>query len=428
MFNLFLFIVFIILNIYLVYGSSRIISLLIGLPINIAGSVYFSQIIFYQDFVGSNSVIILFLIFSFIFIFFGKKFFFPLLDKYLSNTNKITLKEIEYISYLLILGSFLAVFLNYSNLNFFSETRNYDLSKSGLKHIYTQFLILPKIASASGVLLLYFNLKNKKSIKLYLLSFLQILPVIIVTIMFGFRRSEIFHFLSPFFIYSVLIYAPNIIRNITKNKKRILSLLFSIFFLSGFAIDYTGPIRKYLFYCGTEGLCNLDNIRYYYIIDKERYRIPGETINVERIINRLNTNKIDYDFGTSTLNMLIFRFAPGILIGEDTRQKVRDNVTNRRGDLVPNTPVSGMGDSILSFGFFAPLKWLYSTLFFVPFFELIKKHSYFLLISLPPISSIIVHMFTHHLDLIAPDLITIFLVFKLINFSLNLFDKEIKKF
>ena len=127
-------------------------------------------------------------------------------------------------------------------------------------------------------------------------------------------------------------------------------------------------------------LCNLENIGYNFTTVR-KYRTPGESINIYRIINKLNNNQIDYDLGTSTLNMLIFRFAPGILIGEDLRQIARDNVNNRVNYLEAFTPPSGMGDSILSF-VSCSFKMVYSTLFFI-LFSINKKHSYFLLISLP---------------------------------------------
>ncbi len=429
MFVLFLFfILFLFLNIYLVFSSSRVFSLLIGFPINIAGSIYFSQELFYPEFSNNNYAVILFLLFSFIFLIASKKFLYPVIEKSLSNSKIISLKEIEYISYFFIISSTLALIVNYTNLSIYSINDSFENTQSGLGTIFILLLIFPKIAASSGILLFYFNLRNKKSIKLFLMSFLQLLPIIIITISFGFRRSEFFHLVSPFFIYSVFIYAPNIMQKIIKNKTRILSLLLSVFLISGISIDYTGPIRKYVYFCGFFGECNLENIRYYYITDRERYRVPGESLNINRIVNQLNTNKINYDFGTSTLNMILFRFFPEAVIGEDFRQSVRDNVNGRRKNLMDYTPVSGMGDSILSFGYLAPIKWIYSIFFFVLFFKLIQNHSYFLLISLPPISSIITHMFTHHLDLVAPDLIIIFLTFKLIYISSNLFNKNIKQF
>ena len=423
-----LFILFLFLNIYLVYSSSKLFSIIVGLPINIAGSIYFSQEFFYPELRDNNNALILFLFFTFIFILASKKILYPVIEKSLSEARVIDVKEIEYISYIFIIISTLALILNFSNLNFYSELRNTDLSQSGLKHIYTQFLIFPKLAASSGILLFYFNLKHKKSIKFFLLSFLQVLPISIITLFFGFRRSEFFHLLSPFIIFSIFTYAPNIIQKITKNKKRILSLLISIFLISGLSIEYTGPIRKYTYYCVVFGDCDMSNIREFYITDKERYRIPGESININTIVDQLNNNKIDYDFGTSSLNMILFRFFPDIIIGQNLRQIVRENFSGRVKDLLAYTPPAGIGDSILSFGYFAPIKWIYSISLFVIFFRIIRNHNYFLLISLPPISSIFTHMFTHHLDLVAPDLIFIFLTYKFINLSLNLFDKKIKSF
>lgn len=428
MFFLFL-ILFLFLNLYLINGSSKINSLIIGLPINIAGSIYFSQKFLYSEFIENDYAIVLFLIFSFIFVFLSKFTLFPTIDKSLSNFNTLNLLEIEYISYIYIIFSFLALLLNYSNASIYTTYDGifFD-TQSGLATIYAQLLIFPKIAASSGILLFYFNLKNKKSLKLFLLSLLQILPITIITIAFGFRRSELFHLLSPLLIFSVLNYAPNILRKIIKNKLRILFTFTFIFIISGLSIDYTGPLRKYLVNCSRYAECNINTINEYHLIAKEKYRIPGETLNISRIMNQLNNEQINYDFGSSSLNMILFRFAPEIIIGENLRQNVRDNVNGRIKNLLAYTTFSGMGDSILSFGYLAPIKWIYTTLIFIPFFRFLKKHSYFILISLPLVSSIITHMFTHHLDLVAPDLIIIFIIFKFTNLSLNLFDEKIKKF
>ena len=60
-----------------------------------------------------------------------------------------------------------------------------------------------------------------------------------------------------------------------------------MFLISGISIEYTGPIRKYTKYCVVFGDCDLNNIRYFYITDKEDYRIPGESMNINEIVNKL---------------------------------------------------------------------------------------------------------------------------------------------
>ncbi len=403
---------------YLTSSSSKLTSIIIGLPSVTAFSIYLIQAIYHREFV-SFYPLTLFIIFNFIFMVLFKKWISPLLENNIMNSDGLSFSNIEKISYVLIFLSFTAIVINFDYINLL----NYFVGKgedtqSGIGNYLMQTLIFPKIAVSSGVALLYLSIKNKKTIKWYILSFLQILPVLIISIL-GYRRSEIYHLFSPFIIFSVFSFAPYLFRNVLKTKIQVFALLLSMIFISGFSIEYTAAIRQSIKNCGQYGECNLNltNINnLYYGTTSVDYRRPGESINIDRVMNKLYEGRINHDYGFSTLNMMLFRFAPSFIIGENLREKVRESRKIRHWGLIPYTTHSGMSCSILSFGYLAPIKWVFTTLFFIPFLNSLKKNIYYLIIALPPMSSVIGHMFTHNLDLVAPDLITIFLTFKIIGF------------